>query len=260
MDGVLSVRVVLAEDKGLGDEGAAGEKLGEQRLLECLENSPDLGLHHDRAVEVLGRVGKVFVEALPADGTRLLAAPVHVEALLDLAALLGDLRLNAIHLVADVDTIGDGTLVVVFHHQVLIEEPDGLLRRRGGKADEKGVEVFEHLPPQAVDGSVALIDDDEVESFGGNGSVVGDVLRAVIGGGDFVAGFFVEVLIEFLATQDRVKTLDRAYGHSGDGIEVVGGEMLDVVDLGELAAGIGRDELLELGHGLAAEIGAVHQE
>ena len=36
--------------------------------------------------------------------------------------------------------------------------------------------------------------------------------------------------------------------------------MLDVVELGELAAGIGRDELLELARGLPAEIGAIHEE
>ena len=35
---------------------------------------------------------------------------------------------------------------------------------------------------------------------------------------------------------------------------------MDVVRLGKLAAGIGRDELLQLGHGLAAEIGAIHHE
>ena len=38
------------------------------------------------------------------------------------------------------------------------------------------------------------------------------------------------------------------------------GEVLDVVELGELAAGVGRDELVELAHGLLAEIGAVHEE
>ena len=36
--------------------------------------------------------------------------------------------------------------------------------------------------------------------------------------------------------------------------------MLDVVNLGELAAGIGRDELLKLGHGLATKIGAIHEK
>ena len=36
--------------------------------------------------------------------------------------------------------------------------------------------------------------------------------------------------------------------------------MLDVVKLGELAAVVGGDELLELFQGLAAEVGAVDQE
>ena len=36
--------------------------------------------------------------------------------------------------------------------------------------------------------------------------------------------------------------------------------MLDVVKLGELAAVVGRDELLELFQGLVAEIGAVDEE
>ena len=36
--------------------------------------------------------------------------------------------------------------------------------------------------------------------------------------------------------------------------------MLDVVDLGELAARVGRDELVEFALGLSAQIGAVHEE
>ena len=100
--------------------------------------------------------------------------------------------------------------MVVFHHEVLIEEPDRLLRRSGGEADEEGIEVFQHLPPEAVDGAVALVGDDEVEGFDGDGRVVGDgqsgsgILPLVFGvkrrdaastlisSGDFVAGSFVE--------------------------------------------------------------------
>ena len=94
----------------------------------------------------------------------------------------------------------------------------------------------------------------------GMAGIVGDVLRAVVGGGDFVAGFLVEVFVEFLAAQHGVEPLDGADGDAADGVELVRGEVLDVVKLGELAAGVGRDELLELSHGLAAEIGAVHEE
>ena len=44
------------------------------------------------------------------------------------------------------------------------------------------------------------------------------------------------------------------------GSSCVRGEVLDVVKLGELAAVVGRDELLKLGLGLPAEIGAVHEK
>ena len=121
----------------------------------------DLGLHHDGAVEVFGGVGEVFVEAFPAHPAGVFIAPVHIPALFNRAALFGDLCFDAIDFVADIDAIGDGALVVVFHHEVLVEEPDGLLRRRGCEADEEGVEVFEHLPPEAVDGAVTLVGDDE---------------------------------------------------------------------------------------------------
>ena len=47
------------------------------------------------------------------------------------------------HLIA----ISHGAFVVVFGDKVLIEETDGLLRRRSGEADEMRVKVFQHLPP-----------------------------------------------------------------------------------------------------------------
>ena len=72
------------------------------------------------------------------------------------------------------------------------------LRGRGGEADEEGIEVFEHLPPEIVDGAVAFVGDDEVEGLDGDGGVVGDVFGAVIGGGDFEAGDFVEVFVAAL--------------------------------------------------------------
>ena len=123
--------------------------------------------------------------------------------------------LDAVDLVTDVDAVGDGALVVVFHDEVLVEKTDGLLGRRGGEADEEGVEIFEHLPPEAVDGAVALVGDDEIERLDGDGGVVGDVLRAVVSGGDLVAGFLVEVLVQFLAAQHRVEALDGADGDAG---------------------------------------------
>ena len=93
----------------------------------------------------------------------------------------------------------------------------------------------------------------------GNRGVVGHVFRAVVGGGDFEAGFFVEVFVQLFAAEHGVKALDGADGDAANAIELVRGEVLDVVELGELAA-VGGDELLELGHGLASEIGAIDEE
>ena len=84
VDDVLGVGVVLGEDEGLRHEGAAGEKLGEERVLEGLEDGADLRLHDDGAVELLRGVGEVFVEPLPADASGLFMAPVDIPAFLDL--------------------------------------------------------------------------------------------------------------------------------------------------------------------------------
>jgi hypothetical protein len=70
--------------------------------------------------------------------------------------------------------------VAIFHDEILLEEGDGLERGRGGEADEEGVEVFEHLPPEIVDGAVAFIGDDEVEELDRDGGIVGDVLGAAV--------------------------------------------------------------------------------
>jgi hypothetical protein len=51
-------------------------------------------------------------------------------AFLDIAALLGDTVLYPVNVVADIDAIGDGALVVVFGDAVLVEVGDGLRRGR----------------------------------------------------------------------------------------------------------------------------------
>ena len=165
VDDVLRVRVVLGENEGLWHELAAGEKVGEKRVLERLEDSADLRLHDNGAVEVLCGEREVFIKSLPADAPRLLMPAIDIPAFLDLAALLGDLRFDPIDFVADVHAIGDGALVIVFGDEVLIEEADSLLARCRGEADEEGVEVFEDLPPEVVDGAVAFIGNDEVEGL-----------------------------------------------------------------------------------------------
>ena len=89
-------------------------------------------------------------------------------------ALLGDLGADPVDVEVDVDLVGDGLLVAVLHHEVLVEEPERLLVRRRGQPDRERVEVVEHLPPQPEDRAVALVDDHHVERLGRNRRVVLD--------------------------------------------------------------------------------------
>src|SRR5437763_13304691 len=60
--------------------------------------------------------------------------------------------------------------------------------------------------------------------------------------------------------QRGVKALDSGDADAADAVELRGLQVLDVVKLGELAAVVGRDELLEFFQGLVAEIAAVDEE
>src|SRR6266568_4299944 len=61
-------------------------------------------------------------------------------------------------------------------------------------------------------------------------------------------------------TQHEVKALDGGDADAADAVELRGLQVLDVVKLGELAAVVGRDELLEVFQGLVAEVAAVDEE
>src|SRR5437588_13052735 len=64
-------------------------------------------------------------------------------------------------------------------------------------------------------------------------------------------------------TQHGVKALDGGYADAVDAVELGGLQVLDVVKLGELAAVVGRDELLvprRRDRGLVAEVAAIDEE
>ncbi len=206
----------------------------------------------------LGGVGEVLVELLPARPAGLALAELGDDAGVDRRALLGDRGADAVDVEGDVDLVGDRLLVPVLHHEVLVEEPERLLVRRRGQADREGVEVVEHLPPEAVDRAVALVHDHHVERLRRDGRVVLDRHRL---GRQLVGGVLVRLRVELrVAAQDRVDPLDRRDRHARDRVDLVRAQVLDVVELGELAAVVGRREPLELLQRLAAEVGAVDEE
>ena len=100
----------------------------------------------------------------------------------------------------------------------------------------------------------ALIGDDEVEGFDGDFGVVFHLPGPVIGGSQLEAGLLVDIIVEFLAAQEGIEALDGADSDAGHGVKLAGGQVLDVVELLELAAGIGCNELVELRFGLSAKV------
>ncbi len=70
----------------------------------------------------------------------------------------------------------------------------------------------------------------------------------------------VDLLGQFPPLEHRVEALDGADADPRRGVERVAGQALDDVLLGELEVVVGRDVLLELLQGLAAEVAAIDQE
>lgn len=212
LDDVVGMGVGLGEDEGLGDfvfallVGAVGEDDGEL-VAEGADDGENLRGVDDVLVELLGGVGFVFVLLLPALTAGELFALLDV-ALEDGAAVFGDLGLDGEDFPRDIDAIGDRLFVGVFGDHVLFEEAEGAGIGGGGETDEKGVEVVEDLPPEIVDGAVALIDDDKVEVLDGHLFVIGDGERFLESGGGLVGVLLLVFLAEILSLQDGIHALD----------------------------------------------------
>ena len=236
---VLGVAVVLGEHQRLRHFRTAGEDFRKQLVAEGAHDGADLVRCHHLAVELVRVVVEILVQLLPAHLARLAVAQVHIVAGLDLAARLGHLGADAIDVVVHVHAVGDRLFVAVFHHQVLVEKAEGLLRRRGGEADQVRVKIFQHLAPQVVDGAVRFVGDDDVEGLDRDRRVIGDRLGRLEqilqpGGGDFVVLFR-----QLAAAQHRVQPLDGTDGHARGGVERVRRQMLDDVLLAELVVVVG---------------------
>ena len=143
-----------------------------------------------------------------------------------------------------------------------MEEAEGVLGGGGGEADEVGVEVLEHLAPQRVDRPVALVDEDHVEVFRWDGGVVDDRQRLLARGTrslELGAVFQLGRKIR-LALEHRIEPLDRRDGHLRGDTDRVGGQPLDVIELGEPAIVVGSPVVRELLLCLLAEVGPVDEE
>src|SRR5262249_46821149 len=137
---------------------------------------------------------------------------------------------------------------------------EGLLGWGSGETDQMGIEVFQHLAPEVVDGTVALVGDDNIESVDWD-------CRVVFYGRRFFEQRFqtldrslVGFLIQLLPLEHRIEALNRADANARAGVERVRGQALDDVFLMEFIVVVGRDVLLKLLEGLSTQVTPIHQK
>ena len=228
--------------------------------MEGANHGSDLVGVHDRTVELRGGVDSWLVLDFPAARAGL-PLPLLNELLgLDGFAALRDFRVDQVDLVADVDLVRHSLFVGVFADDILLKEPVGAVVRRGGEADQEGIEILDDLAPQVVDRAVALIDDDHVEIFGRERGVVDDRQGFPAVRWPFLGMLLFRAFREFLPFERRVHALDRGDDDlhiAGDGRRL---QALNVVDLGELAIVVVWDEGHELLFGLLAQVAGVDQK
>ncbi len=106
--------------------------------------------------------------------------------------------------------------------------------RRGGEADDGRVEVLQHLAPQAIDGAVAFVGDDDVEGLRRQERVVGDRRGLLEEAGQPLARDFIEIRGELFPLEDGVEALDGADADPRCRIDGRSLQMLNDKFLGEL--------------------------
>ena len=176
---VFGVAVALGEEQQLGDLRAARENLGEQLLADRAQHRADLIRRHHAAIQRRCRVGEVVLQGLPALLPREPVALVHAQPWprLHRGALLPHLGADLIHPEGHIHLVAHGLFVAVLTHHVLVEVGVGVAAGGGGEADDRGVEVIEHLAPEAIDRAVAFIHHDHIEEFRRDPGVIHNRLR-----------------------------------------------------------------------------------
>jgi len=113
--------------------------------------------------------------------------------------------------------------VTVIADDVLLEETVGAVVRRSREADQKRIEVIEHLLPEIVDRPVAFIDDDEVEELDRDLVAVDD-RHGLLRPGELLAGCVPPRPRQEARPEDRIEALDRADADLAVGRDVGGFE------------------------------------
>ena len=210
LNDIIRMAVGLGEDQRLGHFAAMWEKLREQVVPERSDHGTDLAGIHNIPIQLCRGIDQVLVHLFPALCAGQ-AVPVLDLLLEDCRTVFRHVGFNEENVLAHIHAVDDGLLTGILADHVLVEKGKGALVRRGGQANDEGVEIFQHLIPNVIDRPMAFIDDDAVEKLRGNLFVIDDLFCGLcVGSGLLEEGFFLCGFIHFLALQDGVHPLNGA--------------------------------------------------
>ena len=260
LDDVVRVAVSLGKNQRFGDLASAGKQDGVQVFPERPNHSPYLAGVDDIPVKAGGCIIYILVHLLPSflPGQ---AVPVFDLLFHNVSAVLSYLGFDEEDVLPHVDSVNDGLLSGILADHILMEKGKGTFVRCGRQANDKCVKIFQHLTPDIVNRSMALVHNDAVKELRRIFFVVDHFLWRFAVGGDILAEWGLLCgLVQVLALQNRVHPLDgadvdlRISRHPG------GFQAVHAVDVGKwpgiVVGGIGQELPLRL---LPQTFG-VHQE
>ena len=171
---IVGMNLIQGKDKGLRQivhDGLTlwvGEHLRINGIAVCLQHQFDLSRIDDAAVQFLLGIVLGFLIAYRLNLARIACFASEFVTLEDGTAVFGRLGLDAIDASIHVHAIHDGLLQSVVYDDIVVEECFRLWYWRCRQADEvSGIEVFQHFLPVAIDGTVAFVNDNEIEEIRG---------------------------------------------------------------------------------------------
>ena len=149
------------------------------------------------------------------------------------SSFFGEFSLDSVYTEGYIHIIENGLLVGVVRDAVIVKERQRFRDWRGGHPDEsRFIEVGQHFLPVAVDRTVALVNDDEIEEVGGQrrvGRQFHHITFAMTHTGIFI---FFGIRIG-VSCQQRVEPLDRTDDDARARIDRSIRQLLDPEDFGE---------------------------
>ena len=144
LNNIIRMAVVLCKDQRLWYIISARKQLCKYLVTISLDDRTDLAWIHNVHIQHSRIIGHILIHLTPSFCTGK-TIPVFRHTLHDHRAVLGDLGINQIDILANIHTVNDGLLTGILADNVLIEERKCPFLRCRRQADNKGIEILQYL-------------------------------------------------------------------------------------------------------------------